>query len=139
VNGETVGSVTETSPGLAIDAGASGSIYEITPSNATGGTFTPSNYTITYENGALTVLPLQQAGSDETPVLVNPWVPTVVLVKVPPQLLTLAPPVVEAPVLAVAPVEIPVVLPAPVPTAQATAPAPAIYVAPHRPRKQDRN
>jgi hypothetical protein len=34
-----------------------GSPYAIVPSNATGGTFTPSNYSISYVNGALTVTP----------------------------------------------------------------------------------
>lgn len=31
--------------------------YAIIPSNATGGSFTPANYTISYANGALTVTP----------------------------------------------------------------------------------
>ena len=57
VNGETIGSVTETSPGTAATASVAGSPYAITPSSATGGTFTPSNYTIGYVNGALTVNP----------------------------------------------------------------------------------
>ena len=56
-NGETVGSVTETSPGRAATASVAGSPYVITPSSATGGTFTPTNYTITYVNGVLTVTP----------------------------------------------------------------------------------
>ena len=59
-NGETVGSVTETSPGTAATASVAGSPYAITPASAaTGGTFTPSNYTITYVNGALTVTRLR--------------------------------------------------------------------------------
>jgi len=57
VNGETVGSVTLTSAGQAATAGVAGSPYAIVPSNATGGTFTPSNYSISYVNGALTVTP----------------------------------------------------------------------------------
>jgi hypothetical protein len=60
VNGESVGSVTETSPGTVASAGAGGSPYAITPSDATGGSFTPANYTIGYVNGALTVVPLAQ-------------------------------------------------------------------------------
>ncbi|MDP3134185.1 MAG: filamentous hemagglutinin N-terminal domain-containing protein, partial [Burkholderiaceae bacterium] len=48
VNAETIGSVTETSPGQIATANVAGSPYAITPSAATGGTFTPSNYTITY-------------------------------------------------------------------------------------------
>ena len=57
VNGETVGSVTETSPGTLATASVVGSPFAITPSNPVGGTFTPSNYTISYVNGALTVTP----------------------------------------------------------------------------------
>ncbi|OGB50900.1 MAG: hypothetical protein A2503_04675 [Burkholderiales bacterium RIFOXYD12_FULL_59_19] len=57
VNGETVGSVTEVSPGTVATAPVAGSPYAITPSAATGGTFTPGNYTIGYVNGALTITP----------------------------------------------------------------------------------
>ncbi len=57
VNAETVGSVTETSPGTVATASVAGSTYAITPSNATGGTFTPSNYAINFINGTLTVTP----------------------------------------------------------------------------------
>ena len=56
-NGETVGSVTLTSPGTPTSAGVTGSPYTITGTSATGGTFTPSNYTITYNTGLLTVNP----------------------------------------------------------------------------------
>ena len=54
-NGESVGSATLTSAGTAGTANVAGSPYAITVSNATGGTFTPSNYTITYDPGLLTV------------------------------------------------------------------------------------
>jgi filamentous hemagglutinin family protein len=57
VNGESVGSVSLTSSGQASTASVAGSPYAIVPSNATGGTFTASNYSITYVNGALTVTP----------------------------------------------------------------------------------
>ena len=57
VNGETVGSVTLASSGQVATAGVAGSPYAIVPSNATGGTFTPSNYSISYVNGVLTVTP----------------------------------------------------------------------------------
>ena len=57
VNGETVGGVTLTSSGQVPTASVAGSPYAVVPSNATGGTFTPSNYSITYVNGTLTVLP----------------------------------------------------------------------------------
>jgi filamentous hemagglutinin family protein len=57
VNEETIGSVNETSPGAAATASVAGSAYAITPTNATGGSFKLSNYTVTYINGALTVTP----------------------------------------------------------------------------------
>ena len=57
INGDTVGSVTETSPGQPATASVVGSPYAITPSAATGGTFVPANYTINYVNGALVVTP----------------------------------------------------------------------------------
>jgi len=52
-NGETIGSITTASIG-AVNTAAVGS-YNIVPSAATGGTFTASNYAITYTNGTLTV------------------------------------------------------------------------------------
>jgi hypothetical protein len=54
-NAETVGTVTLTSSGAISNAPVSGSPYSIVPSAATGGTFTPGNYTIGYTNGVLTV------------------------------------------------------------------------------------
>lgn len=57
-NSETVGSVSLASAGAAPTAAVAGSPYAITPSNATGGTFTPSNYTLHYINGVLTVIPV---------------------------------------------------------------------------------
>jgi len=57
LNGDTIGSVTETSPGAAATAGVVGGSYAITPSNATGGTFIPANYALTYAPGTLTVAP----------------------------------------------------------------------------------
>ena len=57
VAGETIGSVTETSPGAAASANVAGSPYVITASNATGGTFSLANYTTSYVAGALTVTP----------------------------------------------------------------------------------
>jgi hypothetical protein len=56
IAGETVTSVTETSPGQVATAAVAGSPYVITPGNAAG-TFTPSNYTISYVDGLLTVVP----------------------------------------------------------------------------------
>ena len=54
-NSETVGSVTLTSSGAVATAGVSGSPFGIVPSAATGGTFNPANYAISYQNGALRV------------------------------------------------------------------------------------
>ena len=56
-NGQTVGLATLTSAGAAGTANVAGSPYAITASNATGGTFTPGNYAITYDPGLLTVNP----------------------------------------------------------------------------------
>jgi filamentous hemagglutinin family protein len=55
--GETIGSVSLSSTGAAAAAGVSGSPYAIPPSNATGGTFSAGNYSITYNNGSLTIAP----------------------------------------------------------------------------------
>ncbi len=56
-NGETVGSVSLTSSGAIDTASVAGGPYSIDSSDATGGTFDPANYTITYANGTLTVDP----------------------------------------------------------------------------------
>ena len=53
-NGETVGSVTLTASGGTAAADPIG-FYSIIPSAATGGTFTPGNYTITYAPGQFEV------------------------------------------------------------------------------------
>jgi filamentous hemagglutinin family protein len=68
VNGETIGAVTGTSPGTAAGATVAGSTYPITLTDATGGTFTASNYTIAFVGGALTVTPAVAA----PPVVVPP-------------------------------------------------------------------
>jgi hypothetical protein len=57
VNGDTVGSFTEFSPGTLASASVAGSPYPIKLSEASGGTFVASNYSITYVGGSLTVLP----------------------------------------------------------------------------------
>jgi filamentous hemagglutinin family protein len=72
-NGETIGSVTETSAGTLANASAPGP-YAIVPSAATGGTFTPSNYTITYVNGSLAVTPATVPPVTVPPVVVPPVV-----------------------------------------------------------------
>src|ERR1019366_5273123 len=56
-SGETIGSVTLTSPGAVSTANVAGSPYLITPSNAAGGSFNTGNYSITYDHGLLTVNP----------------------------------------------------------------------------------
>ena len=55
VAGQTIGSVTLTSTGATATANAANYIIDI--SNATGGTFSASNYNIRYVNGTLTVNP----------------------------------------------------------------------------------
>jgi len=57
VNNETMLGVTQTSAGSAASASVAGSAYAIVPGDATGGTFTPSNYAITYLNGTMTIAP----------------------------------------------------------------------------------
>jgi uncharacterized protein YkwD len=56
-NAETVGTVTFTSTGAAPTATVAGSPYSIVPSAASGGTFNPANYSITYAGGTLTINP----------------------------------------------------------------------------------
>ncbi len=56
-NSETIGSVTLSCAGGVSNAPVSGSPYAITPSAATGGTFNPGNYLISYNGGLLTVNP----------------------------------------------------------------------------------
>jgi hypothetical protein len=56
-NSETIGSASLSSTGAAATAGVAGGPYAITPSNATGGTFNPANYNISYVNGTLTITP----------------------------------------------------------------------------------
>jgi autotransporter-associated beta strand protein len=53
--GETVGSVTLSSAGTVASASVAGGPYSIDVSNASGGTFSSSNYLITYVSGLLTV------------------------------------------------------------------------------------
>ncbi|TSJ38893.1 T9SS type B sorting domain-containing protein [Mucilaginibacter corticis] len=58
-NGETVGSVTMSyEPGGAPGANAGTYQSSVTPSAATGGTFDPANYTISYTSGKLVVTPV---------------------------------------------------------------------------------
>jgi filamentous hemagglutinin family protein len=56
-NGETIGSVTESSAGTSATSSVAGGPYAISAGNATGGTFNAGNYTITYANGSLVVTP----------------------------------------------------------------------------------
>jgi filamentous hemagglutinin family protein len=57
VEGETIGSVQELSAGSAATVAVANVPYAISPSNASGGSFAPTNYRISYRNGMLTVLP----------------------------------------------------------------------------------
>jgi hypothetical protein len=147
VNGETVTSVTEISPGTVATAPVAGSPYVITPSGATG-SFVPTNYTIAYVNGALTVTPVVDLPPVvEPPVVVPPGAPVVVVPGVastllPPQLQTLAPPILPAPVVVANNVVLDELIP---PVEGVTGAVGNVVdekyplVAPHRPRKQDRN
>ncbi len=58
MKGDTIDAVTETSPGTTATASVAGSPYVITPGEIRGGTLIPSNYTVAYVNGLLTVLPV---------------------------------------------------------------------------------
>ena len=139
VNGETVGSVTLVSAGQVATASVAGSPYAIVPSNATGGTFTPGNYSISYVNGALAVTPAPVVPPVEPPVVEPPAEPPVVVVPVEPPVVVppveppvvvppVEPPVVVPPVeppVVVVPVEPPVVVPPPEPPVASTEPAPS--------------
>ena len=58
VNGESIGSVTMSYGSSALSTAAAGTYAgDATPSAATGGTFNPSNYSITYATGSVTVTP----------------------------------------------------------------------------------
>ena len=135
-NGESIGSVSGTSPGAAADAAAPGP-YAITPGKATGGSFTPSNYAITYVNGALVVIPAVTVPPVVPPVVVEPpvLVPPVVVppiveppVVVPPVVVppvVIDPPVVVPPVV-VPPVVVPPVIVPPVPVPPVVLPPVAV-------------
>ncbi len=149
-NGETVGSVTETSPGTVSTAPVVGNPYPITPSGATGGTFVPGNYGITYVDGRLVVTLTAPVVPpvvvpEVLPVVPPPGAPVILLVT-PPQLSTLVPvvppPVAPPPVMppkVVPPPPAPLVVPSAPPQVAPVPPPPPIYVAPVRARKQDRN
>ena len=71
-NGDTVGSVVLTaSGGLAADAAVG--TYTLTPSAASGGTFVPSNYTITYVAGTLSVLGTAVTGATDIDTIFANW------------------------------------------------------------------
>jgi hypothetical protein len=56
-NGDTVGTATVTSAGAGATAGVLAGPYVVVASNVAGGSFAPSNYSIAYANGILTVVP----------------------------------------------------------------------------------
>lgn len=88
-NTDAISSVSLASAGLAATAPVGNSPYGVTPSAATGSAFAASNYTITYVNGALTVVPTTTPITPVTPPAQPPVVPTPV------------PPVVEVPIVVV--------------------------------------
>jgi filamentous hemagglutinin family protein len=133
VNGDTVSSVLETSPGTVAKAPV-GSLYAITPSGATG-SYEPTNYTLAYVDGKLTVLAVPVAPPIAPPVIEVPpdRVPPIVVV---PPVLTpayLIPPAIVPPEVVVPAAEVAPPVVVPVET------QPSSYVAPVHKRKQDRN
>ncbi|KFE50559.1 filamentous hemagglutinin N-terminal domain-containing protein [Pseudomonas syringae] len=108
VNGETVGGATLTSLGTVASASATGSPYLINASNATAGTFNPTNYTITYAPGSLLIT----APPVVTPPVTTPPVTT-------PPVTT---PPVTTPPIATPPVTTPPVTTDPEPTSPGTTP-----------------
>jgi filamentous hemagglutinin family protein len=156
-NGETIGSVTETSAGTVASASAPGP-YAIVPSAATGGTFTPSNYTIAYVNGSLAVTaagvpptgipggvpaaftpPTVVVPSSIVPPAVAPTVlpPPIPLVVVPPSPPFVAPPAATPPPAATLPPPAATLPPPaatlPPPVATLPPPAPPVAVPPETP------
>lgn len=145
-NGETIGTVTQTSAGQAANAIPSSATYPIVASNAAGGTFNPTNYTIAYLDGALTVLGavpvVTPPGTPfEGPATPPPFdaLPLIATGAGPlqrPELMTLvtaqAEPTAAPETMAQdEPLATPIIEPVQV--------QPTPYVAPYRPRKQDRN
>ena len=57
-NADAIDTVTLTSAGTATTAQVAAGPYVVAPTSATGTTFTASNYTLSYVNGALTVTPV---------------------------------------------------------------------------------
>jgi hypothetical protein len=57
VAGETIGQVLLASDGAPVTANVAGSPYAVTASGASGGSFDPTNYDLSYSAGRLTVLP----------------------------------------------------------------------------------
>jgi filamentous hemagglutinin family protein len=153
-NSETIGSVTLTTLGTPATAHVVGSPYLITPSAAVGGSFTASDYTLTYSaapigftvNPAPLTVVLSPVTSPvvvppvTSPVVVLPVVEslsmlTVELTEVPAQLLGIMP----VALLAAAPAEMPAVAQDPKPIIVPAQMTQKMYVAPLRFPKQDRN
>lgn len=83
-NGEAIGTVSLLSLGAAATANLAGSPYAIRANAATGDSFSPSNYVITYVDGLLTVTPPPEP--PPTPVINVPSLPTPEASPPPPQL-----------------------------------------------------
>jgi hypothetical protein len=73
-NNETIDSVSLSSSGATATASVTGGPYVITPNNATGSTFNPTNYNISYVNGTLTITPapLTVTADDKTKIQTQP-------------------------------------------------------------------
>ena len=71
-NGDTIGSVTLTASGGLATADPVGT-YSLTPSAATGGSFNPANYTLTYFPGTLAVLGTIGTGATDIQAIYDTW------------------------------------------------------------------
>jgi filamentous hemagglutinin family protein len=141
----TGGSATFDTPTAGVDKPVTGTGLGLSGTDAGNYTVNDTATTTATITSPDVVVPPDVVDLPETPVelpIVNPpvgpnaWPPVVVLPLIPPQLTTLTPPVVLAP----APVPVPVVVTPPSERVEPVVqPVPQPYVAPIRPRKQDRN
>ncbi len=139
---------TVTGSGLGL-SGADAGNYSVNPTAFTTASIRPPIETLPVETLPVETLPVEtdqlldvtkDLRSPARPGAVPTWMPTVVLAKTPPELLALAP--AQAPLVVVpaaAPVVAPVVVQQPAPVIVPIETPPEVYVAPVRPRKQDRN
>lgn len=128
---------TVTGSGLGL-SGADAGNYTVNPTDTTTASITPPIETLPVETDEWLDV-TKNLRSPSRPGVDPTWMPTVVLAKTPPGLLALAP--AETPLAgpATAPVEAPPIVRQPGPVVVPVETPQQIYVAPVRPRKQDRN